>query len=207
MCSIIGSFSKDKILQLIALNAYRGQHSWSLSYYNPNQGMVNVSRGMGEIPKDKIDIHDDDYCIVHMQAPTTDNKDMNTVHPANIDGRYLWHNGIVKAEWVKKRITESDRYSSWDTHLILKQYVEKRDLNNIDGTFACLLYDDKKLYLFRNEISPLFIDKYNNISSTRFEGAHMIRPNIVWQFLSGADLIETDIKFDTVENPYYGLDL
>lgn len=193
------------ILALIDLNAYRGQHSWSISYYDLLwNSMKSVSRGMGEIPKDLINIGINEYCIVHMQAPTTSNKDMNTVHPAQTGNAYLWHNGIIKADWVNKR----KDVSSWDTQLILDQYVKTKDLNDIDGTFACLLCDDDKLYLFRNEISPLFIDKYNNISSTRFEGASLIKPNVVWEFLSDAgELKETDMKFNTVENPYYGLDL
>ena len=206
MCSIIGSHSKDTIRMLIDLNAYRGQHSWSISYYDLTWNLMkSVTRGMGEIPKDAINIGLNEYCIVHMQAPTTDNKDMNTVHPAQIGNAYLWHNGIIKADWVNKR----KDVSSWDTQLILDQYVSTKDLNEIDGTFACLLCDDDKLYLFRNEISPLFIDKYNNISSTRFEGAVLIKPNIVWEFLSTVTgkLEETDMKFNTVENPYYGLDL
>jgi len=191
---------------LIALNAYRGQHSWSISYYDLLWNcMKSVSRGMGEIPKDLINIGLNEYCIVHMQAPTTDNKDMNTVHPAQIGNTYLWHNGIIKADWVNKR----KDISSWDTQLILNQYVSTKDLNDIDGTFACLLCDEDKLYLFRNEISPLFIDKYSNISSTRFEGAILIKPNIIWEFLSTGtgELKETNMKFNTVENPYYGLDL
>jgi len=206
MCSIIGSHSKETIHMLIALNAYRGQHSWSISYYDLLWNcMKSVSRGMGEIPKDLINIGLNEYCIVHMQAPTTDNKDMNTVHPAQIGNTYLWHNGIIKADWVNKR----KDISSWDTQLILNQYVSTKDLNDIDGTFACLLCDEDKLYLFRNEISPLFIDKYSNISSTRFEGAILIKPNIIWEFLSTGtgELKETNMKFNTVENPYYGLDL
>ena len=205
MCSIIGSHNTDMILALIDLNAYRGQHSWSISYYDLlRNSMKSVSRGMGEISKGSINVGINEYCIVHMQAPTTSNKDMYTVHPAQIGNAYLWHNGIIKADWVNKR----KDIDTWDTHLILDQYVKTKDLNDIDGTFACLLCDDDKLYLFRNEISPLFIDKYNNISSTRFEGAVLIKPNVVWEFLSDAgELKETDMKFNTVENPYYGLDL
>lgn len=202
MCSIIGSHSRKKIRELIALNLYRGQHSWSISYYNPKTGLSGITRGMGEIPQDMIIIPEGYYCIIHMQAPTTSNKDMNTVHPAQIANNYLWHNGIVKAEWVNKR----KDISSWDTQLILDQYVRTKDLNGIDGTFACLLSKENKLYLFRNEISPLFIDKYNNISSTRFEGATIIKPNIVWAFDPDKGLTDTGITFETVENPYFGLD-
>ena len=191
------------LIALIDLNAYRGQHSWSISYYDLLWSrMKSVSRGMGEIPKDLINIGLNEYCIVHMQAPTTSNKDMNTVHPAQIGNAYLWHNGIIKADWVNKR----KDVSTWDTQLILNQYVTTKNLNDIDGTFACLLCDNDKLYLFRNEISPLFIDKYNNISSTRFEGATIVKPNIVWAFDPNEGLTDSGIKFETVENPYFGLD-
>lgn len=212
MCSIIGSHSRKKIRELIALNLYRGQHSWSISYYNPKTGLSGITRGMGEIPEDMIIIPEGYYCIVHMQAPTTSNKDINTVHPAQIANNYLWHNGIVKAEWVKRRkyeieVTEYPAdINSWDTYLILRQYLLTSNLDNIDGTFACLLSKENELYLFRNEISPLFIDKYNNISSTRFEGAAIIKPNIVWAFDPNKGLTDTGIAFETVENPYFGLD-
>jgi asparagine synthetase B (glutamine-hydrolysing) len=203
MCSIIGSFHKDKIHELIELNAYRGQHSWSISYYDCIWDyMKSIKRGMGEIPKDLINIGLNEYCIVHMQAPTTSNKDLDTVHPAEIDESHLWHNGIIKAEWVNAR-----EKGAWDTHLILKQYLDTKDLNDIDGTFACLMHDRDRLYLFRNEISPLFIDKYSNISSTKFEDSHMISPNKLFRFTPGDATLKEVGSFNTVNNPYYGLNL
>ena len=34
MCGIVGSFSKTKLKELIELNSYRGNHSYSLSEYD-----------------------------------------------------------------------------------------------------------------------------------------------------------------------------
>jgi len=207
MCSIIGSYHKDKIVELIKLNAYRGQHSWSISYYSTIwNGINNVIRGMGEIPYELINIGIDEYCIVHMQAPTTSNKEMNTVHPAQIGYSLLWHNGIIKDKHIKKMQEELHTDESWDTKLILKQYIDKNTLMGIDGTFACLMHHEEHLYLFRNMISPLFYDKYGNISSTRFDDALSIDANVLFRFEPGHSLTPVD-KFDTVNNPYYGLDL
>ena len=213
MCSIIGSFSKDKIVDLVKLNLYRGQHSYSYSYYNPEDNTIQVTRGLGEIPLDSINIPQGHYCIAHMQAPTTENKDINSVHPAQIGNTFLWHNGIIKAKWIEKRknhieVSEvPNRYNSWDTYLILRQYVEDGHLNNIDGTFSCMYYSPMEgLQLFRNEISPLFIDKDYNISSIKFDNSSPLKANIIWNFIPGECIIE-DGTFNTAENPYYGLDL
>jgi glutamine phosphoribosylpyrophosphate amidotransferase len=213
MCSIFGSFSKNKIVELAELNKYRGQHSYSYSYYNPEDNSIQVTRGLGEIPLDDIKIPEGFYCIAHMQAPTTENKDINSVHPAQIGSSYLWHNGIIKNKWVEKRkqlieVNEGPgRYNSWDTYLILKQYVEEGHLRDIDGTFSCVYYSQMEgLQLFRNIISPLFFDDNYNISSTKFAESKPLTPNIIWTFNPGEGMIY-DGDFNTVENPYYGLDL
>ena len=210
MCSIIGSFSKAKIAELVDLNIYRGQHSFSYSYYNPEDNTIQVNRGLGNIPLYDINIPKGSYCIAHMQAPTTENKDINSVHPAQIGSSYLWHNGIIKAKWINERRQqyEGDRYNSWDTYLILRQYVEDGHLNNIDGTFSCVYYSPMEgLQLFRNEISPLFIDADYNISSTKFDNSFSLPPNKVWNFIPGESTIEDkDSSFRTVENPYFFMD-
>jgi glutamine phosphoribosylpyrophosphate amidotransferase len=209
MCSLIGSFSKEKIVELVKLNLYRGQHSYSYSYYNPEDNSIQVTRGLGEIPLDDIKIPEGHYCIAHMQAPTTENKDINSVHPAQIGNSYLWHNGIIKASWIEKRKNHIEvseipsRYNTWDTYLILRQYVEDGHLNNIDGTFSCVYYSPMEgLQLFRNEISPLFLDDQHNISSTKFYKSHSLPANKVWTFMPGENILE-DGDFNTVENPYY----
>lgn len=212
MCSIFGSFFKEDIIRLAKLNMYRGQHSYSYSYFNPNDNTISVSRGLGEIPLDAINIPDGHYCIAHMQAPTTENKDINSVHPAHIGNSFLWHNGIIKANWVEKRKSliekneHPNRYNTWDTYLILKQYVEEGHLNNIDGTFSCVYFSPTRgLELFRNEISPMFIDINYNISSTKFENSSPLKPNTIWTFNPGDSIIENS-AFKTVENPYFFMD-
>lgn len=214
MCSIFGSFSKDKIVELAALNKYRGQHSFSYSYIDLEDNSIQVNRGIGEIPLELINIPKGNYCIAHMQAPTTDNKDINSVHPASIASHYLWHNGIIKDGWVKKTkdAIEShempNRFNTWDTYLILRQYIAMDGhLNNIDGTFSCAYFSPTGgLQLFRNEISPMFIDDDSNISSTKFDKSYSLPPNIIWQFIPGQSNLIRLGEFETVENPYFFMD-
>lgn len=205
MCSIFGSFSKEKLIELADLNRYRGQHSFSYSYYYTDTNDIFVAKGLGELPLDEIKIRKNAYCIAHMQAPTTSNKTIDSVHPAFIKGSWLWHNGIIKDHWIKNAMKEFNLDSSWDTYLILHKYLSTGNLDGIDGTFSCMYFRDGSLQLFRNEISPLFIDKDYNISSTKFEGASSLEPNIIWEFAPGAGMHKIG-TFKTVENPYFFMD-
>ena len=205
MCSIFGSFSKDKIVELAELNRYRGQHSYSYSYYHPDTNDITVSKGLGDIPLDQIKIPEGAYCIAHMQAPTTDNKTIESVHPAFTQGVWLWHNGIIKDHWVKNAMKEYNLDISWDTFLILHKYLSTGKLDDIVGTFSCAYSGNKSLQLFRNEISPLFIDDNYNISSTKFEGSKSLEPNIIWKFHPGIGINKIG-SFNTVENPYFFMD-
>lgn len=207
MCSIIGSFSKDKIVELAMRNAYRGQHSHSITYYNPYRAEIkSVTRGLGPLHIDNINIPKDHYCIVHQQAPTTSLKD-DTIHPAQIGNQLLWHNGIVKTEHIKKMQKELFCSHNWDTYLILRQLKDLDTPEGIDGTFACLWYDDAGLTVFRNEISPLFYDSDFNLSSTKVEGFDSIPPNEMFIFDTLGKVLTPIREFKTVENPYFGLDL
>ena len=201
MCSIIGSYSVDKILELAALNAYRGQHSYSVSLFARDGSLVSQIKGLGELPLDQIHNEADGYIICHQQAPTTNNKSIDSVHPAIIDEYHmLWHNGIVKDYWVKA----NGNGETWDTKIILQRLIDGSSLDSIDGTFSCVWYNGEKIRVFRNEISPLFIDDQINISSTKFEGSTSLPPNQVFQL----DLIHSKIEpqgtsFTTYENPYF----
>lgn len=173
-----------------------------------------MRRALGEFPFDAVDIPEGQYCIAHMQAPTTSNKTESSIHPAIIGKHYLWHNGIVKDHCVKEMsrnatfIEGSLENMFWDTYLILHQYVYEESLNKIDGTFSCVHYcDGEGLQLFRNEISPMFYDEDHNISSTKFIGYNVqsLVPNVIWQFYPGNSIIRVG-EFETVENPYYFMD-
>lgn len=203
MCSIIGSFDKKKLIELCELNAYRGQHSHSISYYDPDiNDFFYISRSYGAIDYDMIDIPEGQYCVVHMQAPTTD-VDNDCIHPAQITNRYLWHNGIIKQKEIERLQKKFNVDDTWDTYLLLVQMINIGTPENIDGTFSCLYYNGSNLYLFRNEISPMFIDSEFNISSTKFENSSPTNENTVYLFRPERKVLNEVFTFKTVENPYY----
>lgn len=214
MCAIIGSRDIEILKDLIKLNSYRGSESYSFSWYNVYFGsLVVVDSGKGSIDIDKLMLPSECYGIVHVQAPTSG---LVGIHPAVIMEEFyplytpdyaLWHNGIIKADIVQK-LKEELGYD-WDTMQMLSKISKSGSdwfnvLNEFDGTFSCLYYRrPKSLYLFRNQISPMFMDSDLNISSTRFEGSHETEHDVVWKM----DLINNKLvnkgSFKTVENPYF----
>lgn len=204
MCSIIGSFDKDTLVGLCELNAYRGQHSHSISYYDLESNFFcEIHRSLGPINYKNIDIPKNAYCVVHMQAPTTDSKSTDNIHPAMIGGDILWHNGIIKEKEIQRLQEIYSEASDWDTYILLKHMMTEGTPEGIDGSFSCLYYDSYRMYLFRNEIAPMFIDDDFNISSTKFKNSSPTEPNSLLLFEPGFKRLVPILNFNTVENPYY----
>jgi len=189
------------------MNEHRGQVSHSLSLFDIVSGQIQVQRRVGKVDYDEIMSIDKDpltYIIVHMQAPTSGDLSPSIVHPAHFEGNYLWHNGILKQSYVDKLKQQLDEVCPWDTFLLLKSITASRDnLNYLDGSFACLLYSNEKLYAFRNEISPMFYDPYLNISSTKFLGSRSTEPNVLQHIDFNFGTLFNLKPFKTVENPYF----
>jgi len=212
MCAIFGSKDKDKFLELAELNQYRGNYAYSTTvfqngmfqHYHDSERLLHImtTGGKGEF-KDSVQMSEEPYKITyylgHVQAPTTDSED---THPSNIDGDLLWHNGIIKdyqvQEW-KEELGNRD----WDTELLHRHLILGGKLDNVDGTFSCARYSKDKLFLFRNEISPLFYDDELNISSTKFDDSHETESGVMYQVNFVNNSLEPLSRFETKENPYY----
>lgn len=207
MCAIVGSFNRDKLIELIELNSYRGSHSYSFSSISNFKLYIHV-QSLGRINYDDIVLQPGHYGVVHVQAPTTEAKTATNIHPAR--GRYsddtfaLWHNGIIKANHVKKMQEQFGNDTSWDTELLLRAVRRSYDeLSNVDGSFSCLYHDDSGTYLFRNDISPMFYGTDLSISSTKFEGSIETESNKILYMNFDSKLLYTKGEFSTVENPYF----
>lgn len=209
MCSITGSFSLERLEKLVELNNYRGMHSHSLFAFDDERKICYWYRGFGQLvlsdhsrlPKGK-----DVYLIAHQQAPTTEARSKQSIHPAQTSKYTLWHNGIIKDNTVKKLQDMYDTDEAWDTKLLLKHYKATKNFDDIDGTFACVMHNAKKkqLYIFRNEISPLFCTDEGDISSTKFDNSFSISANLLLTFNPGrVNMLKKKKEFKTVENPYF----
>jgi hypothetical protein len=200
MCAITGSFSKHKLQDLYRLNAYRGELSYSLSAFSFDERNVRLETLMQDrdrMPEGlikELSEGDNKYYIAHSQAPTTN---ANNIHPAVFGDCMLWHNGIVK----QKTLSEG----TWDTQWLLEQILNYgwSALSRVDGTFACMMYNSGELFVFRNEISPMFYDKDLNFSSTKVEFAESLPPNKVFKINLKYKQISPVAYFETMENPYY----
>lgn len=200
MCGIFASFDRDKIIKLSKLNSYRGGHSFSFT----RVGAVPI-RDFGDF--NVFLANEDGYKICHVQAPTTKSRDESSIHPAEFKGRRLWHNGIVKDFDIKRLQEKHGVDEPWDTHLILRELMSDNWIDNlgeINGSFACIFQEDDMIFVFRNEISPLFYDSDLNISSVRFDGSIPLPANRVFVLdLEEKALMDMGFEFKTKENPYY----
>ena len=201
MCAISGSFNPDKLKELYKLNAYRGELSYSITSFLPYDNFYNevgvLVQDSGPMPDDVLKFATElpgRFYIAHSQAPTTQSGHM---HPATYGDCFLWHNGIIK----QKSLPEN----TWDTLWLLENITNYgwSSLSRIDGTFACVMYNHGSLFVFRNEISPLFIDDELNISSTKFDGSRPLEPNIVFKLNLRDKRLSAEAYFETFENPYY----
>ena len=203
MCSIIGSYDIDEVKMLASINAYRGQHSHSICVIDDGI-VVHLERGMGGITDNHLTNLPKGYIIGHQQAPTTEAKDISSVHPANYKGSLLWHNGIIKANQVVKWQDTYKDTMQWDTAWLVK-FLARGDydfLSEADGTFACAYYNPYSgIEIFRNANSPMFV-KDSTISSTKFDGSSSIDPGVVYH-IENTQWVKTDKKFKTKEQFFW----
>lgn len=212
MCAISGSFETSMLRELVSLNKYRGTLSHSIMYYNTVSNSISqMFRFKGDINVDDINIPTNCYGVIHTQAPTTNGSD--TIHPAAIKTDidlwyYLWHNGIIKEKDVTRLQKELGMPDEpWDTRLILQNYIVNNTFDNIEGSFSCVMAEPcdntYNILIFRNEISPMFIDDNLNISSTKFTNSISTEANTIFKLNFQNKHIEKVGVFTTKECPYF----
>lgn len=211
MCSISGSQKLETVKELAALNAYRGQLSHSITVFTLDFSAILYEYKAVGVLNIEDHILPDGYILIHQQAPTTEN-DGRYIHPAQVGNNRLWHNGIIKAKCIQELNKEYTTNIEWDTQLLLTALQRESwlALNKFDGTFACVYWNGSNLFLFRNQISPLFVSDNGDISSTRLNGFYSLPPdqisNLICKFETPAQnciLTYNIAQFKTYDNPYY----
>jgi glutamine phosphoribosylpyrophosphate amidotransferase len=202
MCALFGSPDRKTFVELSKLNVYRGSHSYSVATFDGHNINV-VAKNFGSFDMPNVI---DSYYIGHTQAPTTEAKSTNSIHPSNVENTFLWHNGIIKDHQVKKWQRKLNLLEPWDTKLLhqLLFYNGIDILSGADGSFACVWWTGKSLYLFRNTNCPLFTDG-TSYSSTKFSGSYPLNPDIIYELtLNG--IRQTQLAFETKNNFYWSID-
>lgn len=196
MCAIFGSKDFSFFKSLAELNSYRGQHSYSITQFDRSLNIINQIKSIGNFDYQFKADFNTEYFLGHIQAPTTQ---VSGIHPCIKNSKMLWHNGIIKQFELDKF-----NWTGWDTEFLLDHLNQLSDIN---GSFACALYEENILTFFRNEISPLFFDLNLNISSTKFENSTSLIPNRIFKMnLAKSELKDINKVFVTKENPYYFID-
>lgn len=208
MCSIIGSKTRSSLIELIKLNQFRGNFSYSLTLYNIKQNkVVKQIKNFGEfdfkiIPE--ID-HCDIYYIAHVQSPTGGLiKDENRIHPSIIKNNMLWHNGILKESEILRLKEKFKSDLTWDTALLHKYIYESglQDLSNIDGSFGCIYLTDS-INMFTTDTINLYMNDKLSISSVKFHNSMRIPPNTVFSINFKKNALVIITTFSSKSNPYY----
>lgn len=201
MCSIFGSTDLEEFYELARINSYRGTHSHSIATYHKDKSLIIHSQDFGPMVE-HIDLPRDCLYIGHQQAPTTEAKSLDNIHPSKRHS-VLWHNGIIKSHQVKDWQLEFVTEEKWDTRL-LQMLIEERGYNALseaDGSFACLHYWNESLRLFRNDNCPMFV-KGSSFSSTMFDGAESLKSQVVYDY-NDNNWIETETEFKTANLFYW----
>jgi len=213
MCGLFASFSKQAIDVMSKVNSARGSHSFSTTnILKASDGFlqtyIDKQRGAFKISS----AAEAGYKICHIQAPTTSAQSEANIHPAVISfpDFMLWHNGIIKDGDVKRLQKKHNSDEKWDTMLLLQEVIRgdtAANLSDIDGSFACFLKTPLGLYVFRNEISPLFYAENGDFSSVKMLGMQALPENTVFKldlnFDTNTISLTKKAEFTTFANPYF----
>lgn len=208
MCGIVGSFKKEVLLELFEKNKSRGNKAWSLtSLTSPEVTPQGIVKKIGEFKPSYLDnaFIEGNYHILHIQSPTkVTDLTSDKIHPAEYDGNFLWHNGMLLARALKWLQTKYKSKTDWDTALLLKAISPRifPALDSLEGSFGCLYLSAGEFYIFRNHIIPLYVSDDLDISSTPHEGFKLIEPNTIFKvdFLKKTYYIYD--RINNKHNPY-----
>lgn len=199
MCSIIASFDKQTLKDLVKLNQFRGSFSYSIM----DLKTMSLHKDFGKYQEKHIESCTG-FVISHLQLPTGGLiQDINRIHPTIINDSYLYHNGIITPRGMKymQNYNNQGLTETFDTKLLHNHLYNSQDwvneLSNIEGLFACVYIRNNKIYLFRTKHGKLYIDKDMSISSERFDNSKCINYDTVYELnLQTKSLIEIG-KFKT----------
>lgn len=214
MCSIIGSFDKSLLKEIVKENAYRGQFSYSMSSIDPETYEIYTLKEFGPLTNEIIDTNwkDGFYHLCHTQAPTMGLvQDYSRIHPASIGDIKLWHNGIIKQKWVDKAKIEFENDDEFDTRQfarhINKNITEgislSKILSSVDGSFACaLVKNNEYIKIFSNDSSIIHHNGIN-LSSHGMSEFIKVNPYKIYNLNLKDKTFEQEEDFKCINMPFF----
>ena len=192
MCGIIFSNNKKSILKQIDKLVLRGNQTWSLTKFQTSN-QYEYYKGDGKFNQYDL-ISDNVFQLIHLQSMTGL---VARHHPAKFKCSKLWHNGMIIGQ----------QKNQWDTLWLCKQLDEgskySEVLSNIHGSFGCIFQNkDNELYVFRNELIPIYYNKIQ-LSSIPFENSQMLPSNTIFKIDLDKQTLEELSAFGTKNMPYY----
>lgn len=143
--------------------------------------------------------------VAHLQAPTSADSKPHPVVVADGAVRF-WHNGIIQPESIAALKTLYPDASSWDTELLARHCAAKgfAGLNEVRGSFACIVLDGDRLVAFRNSLAPLYTNGFDLSSTPLGNNWEMIPSGVVMELSPWSPHVwqATDETFKTVGDPY-----
>ena len=180
MCSIFGSFNKNRVIELAELNQFKGTFSYSLTQDDRSH------KAFGKFDNDIVNdiVQTDNYVIGHVQAPTGGMvKDDNRIHPTSIGKSLLWHNGLLTKRGIKYLQDYLDTTEEFDTKLLHEYFVRYNFtfLEKIEGLLTCIFKHGSDFYVFRTKHGKLYVNDELELSSERFEGSKCINYDTIYK--------------------------
>lgn len=182
MCGIFASQSDKTFNELRVLNKHRGviNHSFVIRPLD-----IHQEKGLFDYT-----ISSESYKIGHVQSPTTVS---DTIQPVQYDNWFLYHNGIIKS----KELTNEH-----DSQYLLRNIIDNgfSFLSSVDGSFACILFNEDEIFVFRNTTAPLFYTDSGSFSSVPFDNCQELDAGIVFKLTNKLEEIGT---FDITSSTYF----
>ncbi len=204
MCGITLSVDPVQLDELVKLNTPRGARIHSVARINQDNVLTWLTKEPGPLESvSKAYEHLGSLVITHQAAPTSEAGML--YHPANLMGKYLWHNGVIKQSQLDHFKLTTQLWSEWDTQLLLAAIDHNDGIPpKLEGSFACLYLAHNILWAFRNELVPLYAND-RSISSVPFEDAEELSPGVMYrvdQIPDGIDVVAVS-QFELTHNPYF----
>jgi len=207
MCGISASFNIETLQNIIEVNNIRGNFSFSLLVYDYiNKHILALHRSFIDKRKELVKLYKDipAYFIAHNQAPTAGlNHNFFKIHPAEYKNNFLYHNGLLKDNTIQKlRLFYK---SDWDTMLLLQEIIHSdfKNLNDIYGSYACILINEYKLFVFRNSNSIIYYDTELNLSSEKMDTMQELPTNKIFELDFNNRSIKPFQDFTNIDDIYY----